>query len=542
MDFTVSEERVMGVRFWCRVVVVVVVWVLCETVAVVGAAADTTKVATLTPPLTGAMPGLLAASGGVVVVGEQVSSLSGSTLGAVDVFTTDRQGLWASSGPAATLTDPAGVDSGVLASSVEIDGDVIVIGAVGPDGYVDSLLVYARPSDGWSGVIAPTATLTTSTGAHLHGVSVSGRTIAAGGSDGAIYVYEESTTGWSGTMTQSAQLSEPGVSLQPNPIVHDRAVYVSRADPLGADAVFTEPAAGWAGSVTPSGSLITSGGPSPRPDQLAFSGSLAAATSSTGLGLEVFRVPAGSATGRPTALAYVGQQAPGAPNQLLFSSKLAVDWYDDEGDPMSPVSTTIAALTRPARGWHGVLSFGKPFVQRSVTCCRAPVDAVALSGQTVFVEASSGTIEVLKISGSEGQEAPRPQARDAVVRGLLSGRPRISLNVVSASELASVSITLPHGITISHNQTTLRRAISVAGLRTTGLRVTVHRRTLDLSYVAGGFGGGRLLIRGSVLRVSRALRAAAQRNLRSVRLALRLAFHDSSGATQPIQKHLQIAN
>jgi hypothetical protein len=71
------------------------------------------------------------------------------------------------------------------------------------------LQVFAEPTGGWSGPVAPAAQLQASDGSSLGAVSMSGTTVAAAGPH-AVYLFTEPAGGWSGVIHESARIPLAG--------------------------------------------------------------------------------------------------------------------------------------------------------------------------------------------------------------------------------------------------------------------------------------------------------------------------------------------
>jgi len=209
-----------------------------------------------------------AISGNTVVLGAPQAPVgSNNQEGAAYVYVKPASG-WKDMTQVATLTPSDGQPAVHFASSVAIDGDVIVVGEpyarIGSNNGQGALYVYVKPPDGWKDM-TETAKLTASDGGVLNqlGVSVAilGQTIVGSapfatigstGSAGAVYVFAKPKHGWK-NMTQHAKLtaSDPifgaelgySVSLSGTTITAGAINYGS-SNP-GDAYVFVEPSRGW---------------------------------------------------------------------------------------------------------------------------------------------------------------------------------------------------------------------------------------------------------------------------------------------------------
>jgi hypothetical protein len=137
---------------------------------------------------------------------------------------------------AARLRQPNPQEKDGFGLNVAISGDTIVVG--GRDSFIEGTMpgyVFVKPAGGWSGDVAPAATLGTSSPSAL---DIDGSTIVAGRS-----VYVRPSGGWSGELSSSATLADAGsevvaVAIDGNWIV------------VGPDSgAYQRPSGGWSGSV-----------------------------------------------------------------------------------------------------------------------------------------------------------------------------------------------------------------------------------------------------------------------------------------------------
>jgi FG-GAP repeat len=164
----------------------------------------------------------------------------------------------------AELTAADGVDNDVLGATLAMDGDTIVAAApgktVGANPGQGALYVFVKPSSGWADAHQD-AELTSSDGAALGDVAISGDTIVAGApgkqlgdnqDQGAAYVFVRPPGGWhDGTQTAVLTASNgaaedrlgSGVAISGDTIV---AGAPGRKSNQGAGYVFVKPTSGWA--------------------------------------------------------------------------------------------------------------------------------------------------------------------------------------------------------------------------------------------------------------------------------------------------------
>jgi hypothetical protein len=225
------------------------------------------------------------------VHGPFAPSISGTTViangaaatgpGFDDVFVEPPGGWSGTVQPAARLVAPSGENLG----DGVISGNTIVALARGPQGTASFLYVFVQPRGGWSGTVGPAATLTDSAGLDLYAPPVIlGGTVFAGAESGPslggnvattrVDVFREPTGGWSGTVQQSAALVNKTGALSP--------MAVSGELVTAGLSLFREPAGGWYGSVKPVAALSPSAAHG-TPGMGAFSGGVAA-TSTDWLG------------------------------------------------------------------------------------------------------------------------------------------------------------------------------------------------------------------------------------------------------------------
>jgi FG-GAP repeat/Divergent InlB B-repeat domain len=232
-----------------------------------------------TAELTGSGGQSVAISGSTVVVGS-----GGST---VYVYTEPEGGWGGTIGTPATLTLSSGPGGG-LGLGVAISGSTIVAGA--PSQTVNTVAdegaayVFTEPQGGWSGSIHQAAELTSSPsyatagGSFGSSVGIDGSTIAVGAplervEDGDADVFTEPTGGWSGTLAPSATLlasngadnarlgNENEIAVQGDDVLAGAQGQVVNGH-IGAGSmyIFTKPAGGWSGDVTETAGLVATDG------------------------------------------------------------------------------------------------------------------------------------------------------------------------------------------------------------------------------------------------------------------------------------------
>lgn len=283
-------------------------------------------------------------------------------------------GPWSTEGPAATLSDPAGLG----ALSVAISSDARVIAALLSGG--DKLDVFVRPPGGWSGVVAPAAQLNSPNGRPMIGqVSFVGSGIVATTygppskpSAGDTFVFPEPAGGWGGADLAPAILQHSNKPLRRGVAHHGPWVVVTRA--RGAD-VYAEPSAGWHGVVHQVGFL--------SPDKqfdgfpVYYSGRGAV------IGHDVFSEPARGWTGfiRPTTrLTIKGLSTLG--RAAIDGEVVATSSYQLGSEHKCPCSATIATAARPRHRQQDTTLTATPTVR--LTTALAPPQPV-LDGRTLFV-------------------------------------------------------------------------------------------------------------------------------------------------------------
>jgi FG-GAP repeat len=146
-------------------------------------------------------------SGGTIVVGAtQSGSFLNPGTGKAYVFVKPSAG-WTSMTQTAELTATGLANGDVFGSSVAVDGNVVVVGSSGYNGYVGAAFVYQKPASGWTNM-TQTAMLTSGdgfVGGVASSVAISGNIVIAGApyrgftpntDEGAVYAFEEPAGGW----------------------------------------------------------------------------------------------------------------------------------------------------------------------------------------------------------------------------------------------------------------------------------------------------------------------------------------------------------
>jgi hypothetical protein len=238
---------------------------------------DMTETAILTDSNGPCVCGHAAIEGNTIAVG---SSLNGGHFsGSVQVFVKPLSGWQTTSKPDAELRHHFGAFAGQSSESVAISGNNIVdVGTVcGQTNCENRVFLFSKPSVGWRGTIAPTATLSTTNHSDQLGTghaSISGNTVVAsavGTSDGKIrgyaYVWVEPAGGWT-NMSETARLTDNNASydqfgtstviLGDTILVGTPGVEVQTGEYRGAVYVYVKPPAGWHTTSLPNAHLLNS--------------------------------------------------------------------------------------------------------------------------------------------------------------------------------------------------------------------------------------------------------------------------------------------
>ncbi len=201
-------------------------------------------------------------SGNAIVIGAPFYNYSDSANpGAAYVFVKPSTG-WTDATETAKLLVSEGNEFQLFGISVDISGDVIVVGEIyrGYDSPAGVVYVYEKPANGW-GDMVQTAILSGSDSgledSFGYSLSISGNTIVSGAhsndaiaeNSGAIYVFEKPVSGWT-DMTETAKLIPSdgdtndyfGTSVD---IYNDTIVVTATGDESNGSAyIFSKPASG----------------------------------------------------------------------------------------------------------------------------------------------------------------------------------------------------------------------------------------------------------------------------------------------------------
>ena len=167
----------------------------------------------------------------------------------------------------ANLTATNCAPNSLFGISVDISGDVIAIGA-----YMDnrdkggSVFIFEKPTEGWNGTINQSAVLTSSVGqpndVFGHSVDIEGDIIAVGASRsdysgperGAVFMYKKPTQGWKDTTETAILSASEGDSLAHfgySVSLHNDILVVGaygQGNETGAAYIFEKPGNGWTNS------------------------------------------------------------------------------------------------------------------------------------------------------------------------------------------------------------------------------------------------------------------------------------------------------
>ena len=172
----------------------------------------------------------VAVDGDTMVVGAWKDDDNGAESGSAYVYIR-QSGTW---NQAAKLTASDGATNDWLGYSIAMDGDTIVIGAVGDDDDKGkdsgSAYVFTKPTNGWA-TTSTAAKLTASDGATQdyfgHSVAVHGDTIVVGAvyneDNGSAYVFTKPANGWATTSTAAKLTASDGATLRPLRALGSRA-------------------------------------------------------------------------------------------------------------------------------------------------------------------------------------------------------------------------------------------------------------------------------------------------------------------------------
>jgi hypothetical protein len=278
--------------------------------------------------------------------------------GAAYVFTKPANG-WSNLHSVASLNVP--LSGG--ASSVAIQGDTIVVGVGNYTYGPGAAYVFERPAGGWKDM-NPTATLSSTdsmTGDNFGGsVSFDGNTIVVGstGADsatGAAYIYVEPAGGWS-DMTETAKLTTSGApsgSGFPETVSLSGNTIVCGA--LGGAYVFVKPSTGWT-DMTQTAKLSISGGGKTLFGSVSISGDTILAGSVEGSAYIFVEPVTGWANMTQTATLTAGDGDPDFGGPVLLNGSTAV--VGDSGRTVGPNFEEGGAyiFSEPKGGWKNMSS------------------------------------------------------------------------------------------------------------------------------------------------------------------------------------------
>jgi hypothetical protein len=226
----------------------------------------------------------VAIDGDTIVVGARGDDIDTlSDRGSAYVFVKPAGG-WVDSTENTTLSPSDSSFAAQFGSSVAIDGDTIVVGALGTSSGRGAAYVFVKPQTGWPESLDPNATLSAADAAvgDLFGVSVAvaGDTVAVGASGddtgailnhGSAYVFVMPPGGWSGSAHANAKLTPSNAAAGAefgNPVaVSGFTIVVGAAhanvaanNQQGSAYVFLRPVGGWNGDLEENDKLNASDG------------------------------------------------------------------------------------------------------------------------------------------------------------------------------------------------------------------------------------------------------------------------------------------
>jgi hypothetical protein len=333
----------------------------------------------------------------------------------------------------ATLTPVAYLAATSTTGVLAVGGATVVTGGWfrGPATPNSEMQVFTEPSGGWSGTVAPSATLEASDQAELDAASISGKTIAVASSD-AVYVFVEPAGGWSGVVHQSLRIplpwalapQHPSVSLTGNVLTVVGAAAQGQPESSRATVpvyVVRRPASGWQAirSVAPRGFIVE---PQPESGYSPIGGT--------------------ATTGGTVVTGGVGIGA---------------------SDTCPPCDTTVWAIDGLTAGPPAALQLPiGPSTQLDGTVDADP----AVDGTTLALGAQDG-IHLFTV-------APRHTARvqHAVLTARTDRQPQLTLTLASdaqATPTAEVDLVLPTGLRITGSVRTRSRGVTATGAAQTKL-------------------------------------------------------------------------
>jgi len=272
------------------------------------------------------------------------------------------------------------------------------------------LQIFTEPVGGWSGTVAPSATLQPSDGDDLGDVTVAGSTIAALGQDDyQVHLFSEPAGGWSGLVADSAQIQVSGGASVAT--LSGRTLTVWGADqfdppqpgaPLGVFRI-REPAGGWRSATVSRPRAYVQPGPNDdTPQQGVVLNGMTAVTNLVSCGDQ-----GGTCTSKIWAINGLGAGAATAPQLPVGQSVFAPR---ADGTPVTSDGTTLAlgdtgiqlytvAHTPPAHVVRASLTGlaaggGRPVLRLSVAAGRR---STAIASARVLVPAQLGGDGVARV-------------------------------------------------------------------------------------------------------------------------------------------------
>jgi FG-GAP repeat len=279
------------------------------------------------------------------------------------------------------------------ASSVAIQGDTIVVGVTNYSYGPGGAYIFEKPAGGWTDM-NPTATLSSTdsmTGDSFGGsVALDGSTVVVGstGADsatGAAYIYAEPAGGWS-DMTETAKLTLSGTppdSGFPETVSLSGNTIVCGA--VGGAYVYVEPSAGWA-DMTQTAKLSTPGGAKTFFESVSISSNTILAGTVVGSAYLFVEPVAGWTNMTQTATLTAGDGDPDFGNPVLLNGNTAV--VGDGSRTVGPNTEEGGAyiFSEPKGGWKNMSSTTVLTASDARHYSRFG-DAIAMSGNTLVLGA-----------------------------------------------------------------------------------------------------------------------------------------------------------
>jgi len=221
----------------------------------------------------------LSSDGSTAVVGGPYTASSGQD--AAYIFHVSSEGSWSNAFQTAVLsTGQSGSDNFGDSVAISSDGTTVYIGARGANSQAGAVDVYHVASSGsWTNMVAPTATLTNSSGVSGDefgtsvAVSANGTTVLVGASGvstsaGAAYIFHASSEdSWTTTSTPSATLTDSAAGSNSSffgksvALSSDGTTALIGAPNVGSSTVFhASTQASWTTTSTPTATLTAAGG------------------------------------------------------------------------------------------------------------------------------------------------------------------------------------------------------------------------------------------------------------------------------------------